>query len=120
MSTSTGRMSHQWRDVANLILGLWMLISPWVLSYIDQPTAAWNAHIVGIIVAVAAIAALLAFHKWEEWVNVVLGIWLIVSPFLLGYAMLSNALWNQIVLGAIIGILALWTAVASPKRGVTA
>jgi hypothetical protein len=34
--------------------------------------------------------------------------------------MLSNALWNQIVLGIIIGILALWTAVASPKRGVTA
>lgn len=120
MSASNDRMSHQWRDVANLILGLWMLISPWPLSYIDQPTAAWNAHIVGIIVAVAAIATLIAFHKWEEWVNVVLGIWLIVSPFLLGYEMLSNALWNQIVLGIVIGVLALWTAVTSTQRGVTA
>ena len=49
-----------------------------------------------------------------------LGIWLIVSPFLLGYAALSNALWNQIVLGVIIGILALCTALTSTERGATA
>lgn len=121
MSTATDKMTHQWRDVANLVLGLWLLISPWVLSYASEPmVAAWNAHIVGIIVAVAAIAALVAFHKWEEWVNVVLGVWLIVSPFLLGYAMLTSALWNQIVVGVLIGILALWTAVSSEETGVTA
>ncbi len=109
---------HQWTDGANLILGVWLLISPWILSYVLGSVPAWNAHIVGIVVGVAALAALVAFHKWEEWVNVVLGVWLIVSPFLLGYAMLANALWNQIIVGVLIGILALWTAVTTDEHGV--
>ena len=120
MAAFEEKLTHHWRDVANLILGIWLAISPWALSYMADATPAWNAYIVGIVIAVAAAAAIMAFHQWEEWTNVALAIWLIVSPFLLGYAMLSNALWNQIVLGIIIGILALWTAVASPKRGVTA
>jgi hypothetical protein len=120
MSAFGDRMTRHWRDIVNLILGLWLIVSPWILSYIAEPAAAWNGHIVGIIVAVAALAALIAFHIWEEWVNVVLGIWLIVSPFILGYAMLPSALWNQIVIGLVTLILALWTAATSREHGVTA
>jgi len=118
MGAFTDKMTHQWRDVANLILGLWLLISPWVLSYMGETVAAWNAYIVGIIVAVAAAAALVAFHKWEEWVNVALAAWLIISPFLLSYPMMSRAMTNQIVVGVVTGLLALWTAITTDEHGV--
>jgi|SRR5690349_9688769 SPW repeat-containing protein len=118
MGAFTDKMTHQWRDVANLILGLWLLISPWVLSYMGETVAAWNAYIVGIIVAVAAAAALVAFHKWEEWVNVALAAWLIISPFLLSYPMMSHAMTNQIVVGVVTGLLALWTAITTDEHGV--
>jgi SPW repeat-containing protein len=38
--------------------------------------------------------------------NVLAGIWLIISPFVLGYAG-ADATWNPIVFGAIVGVLAL-------------
>lgn len=38
-------------------------------------------------------------------INVLAGIWLIIAPFVLGYS--NNVYWNDIVFGAIVGILAL-------------
>jgi SPW repeat len=104
------RVTTAWQDVVNLILGAWLLVSPWVLRYADQPTPAWNAHIVGIIIIVLAAAAIWAFQKWEEWINALLGLWLIVSPWLLGFSAMREPLWNQIIVGIIVGALALWCA----------
>ena len=119
MMTFDNRSATQYRDAANLILGLWLAISPWALSYMTEATPALNAYIVGVIIAVAAAAALISFHKWEEWVNVALAAWLIVSPFVLDFASHANALWNQIIVGLLVGALALWTAITTPGEGLT-
>src|SRR5690242_217754 len=37
--------------------------------------------------------------------NVLAGIWLVISPFVLGYTG-ADAMWNPIVFGAIVGVLA--------------
>ena len=120
MPTLSARLTAQWRDVANLILGLWLVISPWALSYMTMTVPTWNAIIVGVVIAVAAIGALVAFHTWEEWVNVVLAVWLIVSPFALDYASNVTVLWNQLIVGALVGVLALWAALTTPETGVPA
>ena len=120
MPTFNDRLATHWRDAANLILGLWLAISPWALSYAMHAVPMWNALIVGVIIAVAAAGALIAFHKWEEWVNVVLAAWLIVSPFTMEYASNATVLWNQLVVGVLVGILALWTALTTPEEGITA
>ena len=60
----------------------------------------------------AALAALFAFQKWEEWVNAVLAGWLIVSPYLLGFTGNQTVTWNQIIVGVLVGILAIWDAVS--------
>ncbi len=120
MPALSDRLTTHWRDVANLILGLWLVISPWALSFTTETIPTGNALIVGVVIAVAAAAALIAFHTWEEWVNVVLAVWLIVSPFALDYASHVTVLWNQLIVGALVGILALWTALTTPETGVTA
>ena len=120
MPTLNDRLTAHWRDVANLILGLWLVTSPWVLSYTMEAVPTWNAVIVGVVIAVAATAALVAFHTWEEWVNVALAVWLILSPLALGYASHATAFWNQLIVGAIVGLLALWTALTTPETGITA
>jgi hypothetical protein len=104
------KLSSQWQDAGNLLLGAWLLTSPWVLSYAGETAPAWNAHVVGAIIAVAAVAALVAFQKWEEWVNAALAAWLIVSPYLLGFTTLTYALWNQMIVGVLVGGLAIWAA----------
>ena len=111
------RLASQWKDAGNLVLGLWLAISPWALSYAGEFRPAWNAHIVGVIIAIAALAALTAFQQWEEWVNAALGAWLIVSPYLLGFSALTSALWNQIIVGLLVAILAVWAAMTTSDHG---
>ncbi|RMD64967.1 MAG: hypothetical protein D6826_01205 [Alphaproteobacteria bacterium] len=112
MSKVWQRCVDQWRDVANFALGIWLVVSPWALAYAAHQAAAWNAYVLGVVIAVAAFAALIAFHEWEEWVNTAFAVWLIISPWALGYATVSAALWNQIIVGLVVGGLALWSAFA--------
>ena len=113
MSTINEKLAARWKDAANVILGLWLAASPWFLSYATESIPAWNAHIVGLVIAVAALAALFAFQKWEEWVNTALAAWLVVSPFLLGFNNLTSATANQIVVAVLVGGLALASLSAS-------
>ena len=120
MTTWNEKLTNQWKDAGNLVLGIWLVLSPWALAYAGEVTAAWNAYVVGAIVAVAAFAALIAFQKWEEWVNAGFAAWLIVSPFILGFSALTYALWNQIIVGLLVGCLAIWAAVETSDSGVAA
>jgi hypothetical protein len=115
MSNFSDKLTAQWKDVVNLVLGVWLVISPWVFGFAAEQAPTWNVWIIGAVIAIAALAALVAFNRWEEWVNAVLGAWLILSPFILGFGGLMNATWNQIVVGAIVGILAIWSAVTTPE-----
>jgi hypothetical protein len=63
MSIVNDNLGAQWNDSGNLVLVLWLAVSPWALSYAFEATPAWNAHIVGLVIAVAAFTALVAFQK---------------------------------------------------------
>ncbi len=117
MDTLLQTAKRQWQDTANLLLGVWLIASPWALGFTDIPYALWNAYGLGAIVAVAAAAALLAFHEWEEWVSMVLGVWLVISPWILGFAATAfaaevatvyAATWNFVFAGALVIGLASW------------
>lgn len=52
---------------------------------------------------------------WEEWVNVVLGVWLILSPWILGFSGMTGAMWNAVIVGLLVGVLALSVTREKPK-----
>jgi hypothetical protein len=53
---------------------------------------------------------------WQNWVNLLAGIWLIISPYV-GFT--SSAMTaNLIITGAIVGILSLWAGLAT-NRGMS-
>ena len=103
------RKVKHWQDPVNLILGIWMLISPWVLNYSGEAAAMWNAVILGILIGAVAIGALVQPKAWEEWANAVLGIWLVISPWALGFSMSSEPMANAVIVGVVTAALALWT-----------
>jgi hypothetical protein len=37
-------------------------------------------------IIILSLAAMIAYSTWEEWINLALGLWLVVSPYLLGFA----------------------------------
>jgi len=49
------------------------------------------------------------------WIPMILGLWLIVAPFLLRYSNVRNAFWNDIIIGAIIAITS-WVALTQAGR----
>jgi SPW repeat len=97
-----------WQDPLSLILGLWLVASPWVLGHQAQANPTWNAVILGVLISVAALFALFRVMAWEEWTNVVLGVWLVVSPWVLGFSALVPAMWNAVIVGIVVAALALW------------
>lgn len=40
--------------------------------------------------------------SYVPWINFILGLWLIISPFLLGYSDVRPAMWNQIIVGILV------------------
>jgi hypothetical protein len=106
MPTLTSRRSQETAiDVVNLIAGLVLVISPWVLGFAGV-SFAWNAWIVGVVVALVAIGALVAFQQWEVWVNLVLGLWAIFSPWVLGFAGNTGAMAVHVIVGIVVAVLA--------------
>jgi hypothetical protein len=109
-------------DVVNAILGTFLFLTPLVFGFAGESHPAWNAWIFGAIVVLLALAALIQFQEWEEWVNCLLGVWVLISPWILGFAANSSALWSHVVLGALVAVLAafeLWRMRQTPP-GVTA
>jgi len=100
----------------NVIAGIWLIISPFILSFNGLQPALWNTLIVGIIVVILAgiRAGNPTLYVGLSWLNLLLGIWLIVAPFLLMYSGFQVPLWNDIILGIIVGVLALWSALEAP------
>lgn len=103
----TAKMKH-WQDPVNLILGLWMIVSPWLLGYESEAAATSNAVILGIVIAVLAALELFNVTAWEEWGNFVLGLWLVISPWVLGFRSVSSAMSNDVVIGILVAVLAIW------------
>ena len=95
----------QWEDMVGAALGLWLLASPYVLDY-GGMTAAQNAVVIGFLLIAAEFVILSFFRVWEEWINVVLGAWLVVSPWVLGTALVATV--NFLIVGVLVLALALY------------
>ena len=68
--------------------------------------AQWQtASIIAIFIAVLSTAALAAFAVWEEWLNLIAGLTLIVLPWLLGFQD-SDAVSIDVAIGAFVALLA--------------
>lgn len=106
-------------DTANLVLGAFLFVSPWIFGFATETTASWNAWLSGIVIAGLAIAALAAFAEWEEWIELIVGIWVAASPWLVGFTANATAMWLHVVVGVIVAVAAaihLWIVHNSPPR----
>ena len=83
MAAVTFTPPRQWEDWASWLLGFWLLLSPWIVHFANDTAATQNAVIIGFALILAEVVTLSAFQVWEEWVNVALGAWLLVSPWVL-------------------------------------
>lgn len=91
-------------DLYNLVLAMFLFASPWLFARANG-VAAMDLRASGAVIAILSLAAMVAFSNWEEWANLLIGFWLIVSPWILGFAH-TRAMHFSIAVGAAVAYLA--------------
>ena len=79
-----GRRKECPLDIYKLVLGAFVFLSPWLFALTYGP-ARVESRVSGAAVVLLSLAALIAFADWEEWAALVIGVWLVVSPWILGF-----------------------------------
>ena len=104
-------------DVYTLVLAAFLFLAPWLFRYTHEAARTDDWMSSALILAMAG-AAVLAFAEWEEWATLVVGLWVMVSPWLLGFAH-AKAMPVNVGVGLIIvymSLLELWLIHYDPPR----
>jgi hypothetical protein len=103
--------------ILNLLIGLWLVASPSVYSTTFVSAAKRNDLYIGILVLLFSVIGIISVSEtWSRWINTILGLWLLISPFVLGFTSNGTAMWSNIILGILIVIFSLWSAGAVSTR----
>lgn len=92
-------------DVYNLFLAAVLFLSPWLFK-LTNSQGRIDLWVTSAIIVILSLAAIIAYRDWEEWINVLMGFWLIASPWLLGFPH-TRAMHLSIGFGVAIVLLAL-------------
>lgn len=106
----------------NLILGIWMIISPFLIGYSVSYVPTGNNIVLGVLLIASSwwILAALMQTTGMSWFQVLCGIWLIIAPFVLNYRAMSQAMSNDVIVGIIVLIVGLVETQVGSHRPVRA
>jgi SPW repeat len=100
--------------LVNVLFGLWLMLAPFVLSWINKSVVSvlWEDLLLGFGIAAFALCRMLSRRAEEiaiaDWIVTALASLTLLNPILYGYFRLSAAAWNNIVIGAAVFLLALY------------
>ena len=97
----------------NLLLGSALALA--AFAFAGETVAAWNAGIVGTLIACCAAVALYRYGAWTEWSNIALGCWAVISPFALGFTTEPGPTWSLILVGGCVASVAAMQIAAGRK-----
>jgi hypothetical protein len=99
---------------ANIVLGIWLIVSPWVFDYRGK-SAVLGGVTVGVLIALLAAIRVASLHDSAglSGINLLLAFCTVVSPWAYEYATNEGALLNNIIVGIFIAALAIWSALAT-------
>lgn len=101
--------SLKWEDWLGVALGLWLIVSPWALGYAESSASAtMNALFLGATLIFLEQLNLDVHEDLEEWIDIVAGAWLVISPVALGFAHAGVAALNAVGVGVLAIAFAIW------------
>jgi len=102
-------MLIRWQDWLCALLGAWLVVSPWELDFSLDLAAKGNACGVGaVLIIFNLISACRKVDQGQEIVNILAGIWLILTPFAFNFLPAKYTVLNMTLSGAAVILLAAW------------
>lgn len=100
---------------ANVVLGCWLIASPWIFGYTLNASGFWNSIVAGALIALLAAARFSSPRSsvGSSWLNLLLGLWTIASPWIYGYAANGAAMWDCVAVGIVVAAVATWSGRAT-------
>ncbi len=85
------------------VLGIALAGSPFIFGYSSNFTAMATSLIIGgVLLALSAIEGYAEDKQsWEYWLAGVIGLGLVVAPYLLGFSAITAALWTSVIIGLV-------------------
>ena len=111
-------MRH-WQDVMSVLVGLWLIASPWALG-LDAHTSlpAFGTFVViGIALVACSVTEFFIHESWEEYSELYLAVWLIASPWVQEYKTLTVARDNAVACGLLVLVMAVWVLATDNEFG---
>ena len=93
--------SLKWEDWGGVALGVWLLLSPWLTGYAGDSVATANALLLGCVLILTELLNLDAHENVEEWLDLAAGVWLVASPWVLGFSTSMAAAVNAAAVGVL-------------------
>ena len=93
-----------------LLTAVYAALSPWIIGFQDTRVLAVNDFIVGIVCVALAFTFARALDRSHgmTWTLPVLGVWFIVSPWILyGVSPHGGMVWSNVIAGAVLTVLGL-------------
>ena len=101
------------------VAGLWEIIAPFAIGYSSVTGAMVNAIILGILILGIGIWAAVINSggaiKALSWINAILGLWVLLSPFIIRYSQTTGAMVNDLIVGIGVLIIGVWAALVANK-----
>lgn len=100
-----------WQDALGLLFGMTIGLSPYITGEVSNIPSVLNAAFAGLAILFIAQLELVRLRRWEEVLELMLGLWVVVSPIAFGYAGGGSLRFTHWILGgfvAVIGGLELW------------
>ncbi len=82
-----------WEDWCGMLLGVLIVLSPWFPTQAshevvdaERSFVILNTFTVGVLIFGLAQLQYVALQRWEEVAEIMIGLWLIASPYMFGYS----------------------------------
>jgi hypothetical protein len=108
--TTSTRAWTRWQDWAEVVLGVVAVLSPlWMTT---TSTVTWTMVVLGGLIALDGLFSLaMPGVMVGEYVQIVLGVLMFISPWVMGFTDLNTAMWTAFIIGALTAVVG---AVALP------